>query len=157
MKKLSILFLALFVLTLTSCSEESEGDTESDINIEQINEEVDEELAEDTVEVLQILDIHIEKSDKPDFEEEDAEVLRDYLDKYNEKKQHKELSTQFEGEPEFTTSDYQTFMRTETLILSFGPDALVNDNGVYVNGTSSTDVHIEDIIEIIEDGFQKKK
>lgn len=122
-----------------------------------VNSAVDEDLARDTVKVLDILDEKISGNKKAEFKDEDAELLEEYITVYAPKKGYKESPELYEevSRP-FTTDDYQIYFRTETLVFSFGPNALVDEDGNYINGTSNFSWQKEDILDLIENGFVPK-
>lgn len=135
MIKKQVFFVIIFSLFLVGCAENGKKLV--------VHENVDEELAKDTVKALDILEKKIEKNLKLDFDESDAEFLNEYITTYGPQMADKV----------FSTDEYQVYLHTSTLILSFGPKALVDDEGIYINGTSNFNWQMENILDIIENGF----
>src|SRR5699024_5413450 len=119
MRKVSLLIIICCILFVVVACSGSEG-----VTVEQISDKVDEELAQDTLDVLNLLYPHVKKHDKPDFTEEEEDLLRGYVEKYGPEKHHMEFKSMYDDEPSFSVTDYQVYLRTEIIVLIFGPDAL---------------------------------
>lgn len=107
-----------------------------------IHKNVDETLALDSVKVLDLLSKQVKKS-KPRYKEEDAAFLDDYMDRYGQKNHSDELSS----------DDYQVYLHTSSLITSFGPHAVVDEHGKFINVSNNFKWQKEIITDIIEKGF----
>lgn len=122
-----------------------------------IHEDVDETLANDTIKVLNILTEKLNKNNKLEFNEVDAETLNEYINTYAPKRAYKGTPKLYERvDPPFTTDDYQVYINTETMVLSYGPKALVDEDGNYTNGTSNFSRFKEQILDVIENGFDSE-
>lgn len=134
--KKHILILSILFLLLTACS--TKGD-----NLK-VHENVDDTLAHESFNAVNILDKHIIKSKKPDFEKDDEVFLNEYMDRYAKKNLESNLS---EG-------DFQVYYYTASLIAAFGPNSVLDEDGEYINDTKNFKWQKDEVRIAIKKGYK---